>query len=450
MVETMKLEALAAALASGETSARVLVRECLDRIADPQGEGVRAFVKLHSEEALAAASAMDQLREVGLAPSPYAGIPVSVKDLFDLAGDVTTAGSVALRDAAPAEADAPAIARLRAAGFIVIGRTNMTEFAYSGLGINPHYGTPASPHDRAPRRIPGGSSSGAAVSVADGMAAVAIGSDTGGSCRIPAALCGITGYKPTARSVPRGGAVPLSTTLDSFGPLGNSVECCRVAHQIMSGSPVGIARPSTLRGLRVAVPETTVLDDMDRPVAEAFERALRTLSLAGVQIERRPFPAFERVAAINARGGLSAPEAYAWHRGLIAAQGDRYDPRVLSRIVKARDMGAADYVDVLRLRAELVSDVGAALEPYDAIIMPTVPQVAPEIAALEADEALYVRFNGLMLRNPSIVNMFDGCAISLPMHRAGEAPAGLTLAAAGGCDAALFAHAAAVERTLAG
>ncbi len=449
MHTTMTLRALARDLAEGRRTARMLVRECLDRIADPEGEGERVFVQVDSERALVAASAMDQLREAGLAPSPFAGIPVSVKDLADIAGEVSTAGSLALKDAPPAMADAPAVARLRAAGFIVIGRTNMTEFAFSGIGINPHYGTPASPFERAARRIPGGSSSGAGVSVADGMAAVALGTDTGGSCRIPAALCGIVGYKPTACAVPREGLVPLSTTLDSVGPLGHSVECCRITHNILAGLPVGEARPSQIKGMRIAVPQTVVLDGLEPHVADCFDRALSALSHAGAIISHVALKEFETVAAINAKGGLSAPEAYAWHRarGLLGHRA-AYDPRVLARIVKAEEFSGADYVDALRLRAGLIAAVATATAPYDVLAMPTVPQVAPAIAALEADDALFARTNIAMLRNPSLVNMFDGCAISLPMHRGMEAPAGLMLAAAGGRDAALFAHAAAVEVAL--
>lgn len=275
------LTELAANLADRKTTALELVRDCLDRIADPDGEGARTFLKVHSETALSAAHAFDALREAGLSPSPFAGIPISVKDLFDLAGEPTAAGSKVLADAQPALQDAPAIARLKSAGFIVIGRTNMTEFAFSGLGLNPHYGTPASPYDRKTRRIPGGSSSGAAVSVADKMAVAGVGSDTGGSCRIPAALCGIVGYKPTAATVPRKGTVPLSTTLDSVGPLANSVECCRILHGFMSGGGVQAANVSSLSGLRIAVPQTVVLDGLDPHVAEVFERTLRRLSKGG-------------------------------------------------------------------------------------------------------------------------------------------------------------------------
>src|SRR5438132_1011923 len=213
-----------AELAGGGKS-RGLVEQCLARISDQSGEGGRVFLKIHAADALAAADFYDRRRAHGAAPSPFAGIPVSIKDLFDIAGDVTTAGSVALRDAKAAEHDAPAVARLRAAGFIPVGRTNMTEFAFSGIGINPHYGTPLSPYDRSSGRIPGGSSSGAAVSISDGMALGALGTDTGGSCRIPAAFCGIVGFKPTASRVPTQGAFPLSASLDSLGTLAPTVAC---------------------------------------------------------------------------------------------------------------------------------------------------------------------------------------------------------------------------------
>src|ERR1700727_789758 len=214
------LTSLAADLESGRTNARKLVDECLDKIADKSGEGGRAFVHVDVEDAIEASRAMDRLREVRAAPSPFAGIPISIKDLFDIKGQVTRAGSRALDDSPPAEADAPVVSRLRRAGFILIGRTNMTEFAYSGIGINPHYGTPKSVWPRAVGNVPGGSSSGAAVSVVDGMAHGALGSDTGGSWRISASFNGIVGFKPTQQRLPRDGGVPLSFTLDSFGPLG--------------------------------------------------------------------------------------------------------------------------------------------------------------------------------------------------------------------------------------
>lgn len=443
------LASLADDLASGRTRSLTLVRDALERIEAPDGEGRLAFIKVHREAALAAAEAMDTLRAAGLTPSPFAGIPISVKDLFDLAGEPTPAGSAVLADAAPAERDAPAIARLRRAGFVVMGRTNMSEFAFSGLGLNPHHGTPASPYDRATRRIPGGSSSGAAVSVADGMAAAGIGSDTGGSCRIPAALCGITGYKPTAASVPLDGAFPLSQSLDSIGPLARSVACCRALHEIMSGAALP-KQAIGLAGLRIVVPQTVALDGLDATVAADFARALTTLSKAGAQIAELPFARFAEVARINAKGGFAAAESYAHHRALIAAKGEGYDPRVRLRILRGANQDCADYIELLRARAAFVAALREEVSAFDVLALPTVPTIAPTIAECDADDEAFTRLNLLMLRNPTLINMMDGCAISLPMHRAGEAPTGLMLARAGGEDAALFAIAAAAEAALAG
>src|ERR1700710_1487351 len=255
------LATLAADLDSGRTSARKLVDNCLAKIADTAGEGARVFIHVDAEAAIEAAEAMDRLREVKAAPSPYAGIPISIKDLFDIRGQLTRAGSRALDDSAPAEADATVVARLRRAGFVVIGRTNMTEFAYSGIGINPHYGTPKGAWQRSVGHVPGGSSSGAAVSVADGMAHGGLGTDTGGTCRIPAAFNGIVGYKPTQRRIPLDGGVPLSFSLDSFGPLARSVDCCAVLDAVLADEPITPLQPRPLRGMRLAVPNTVALDD---------------------------------------------------------------------------------------------------------------------------------------------------------------------------------------------
>src|SRR3954464_13335170 len=285
MPDMPTLGSLAADLDAGRTPARTLVDACLAKIADPQGEGARAFLHVDAEAAIEAAEAMDRLREVKAAPSPFAGIPISIKDLFDIKGQVTRAGSRALDDSAPAEADAPVVARLRRAGFIVIGRTNMTEFPYSGIGINPHYGTPKSAFNRSVGHVPGGSSSGAAVSIADGMAYGALGTDTGGSCRIPAAYNGIVGYKPTQRRVPLDGGVPLSFSLDSFGPLANSVACCAALDAVLAAEALAPIQPRPSRGMRLAVPTTIALDDLDDAVAKSFERTLATLSKAGALIE---------------------------------------------------------------------------------------------------------------------------------------------------------------------
>ncbi len=438
----------AQALAESRVSSRALVEACLARIADPDGEGSRAFVKVYSDQARASADAMDALRRAGRAPGPYAGIPVSLKDLLDVAGEPTPAGSRALADAPAATAHAPVVARLLAAGFVPIGRTNMTEFAYSGLGINPHYGTPLSPWDRANGRIPGGSSSGAGVSVADGMALAALGTDTGGSCRIPAAYCGVVGYKPTARRVPIQGVLPLAPSLDSIGPLANSVSCCAIVDAVLAGSPPGAPQPASLAGLRLAVPENVVLDGMDSVVDAAFHRALDVLSKAGARIVRVRFPQFAEIQAVSAKGGFAESEAYAWHRDLLREKGALYDPRIRHRIERGERMSAADYIELRAARSRIVGHFDAATADFDALAVPTSPILPARIADLD-DERDYNRVNLLSLRNTALGNFLDRCAISLPCHRAGEAPVGLMLMGETMGDARLFAIAQAVEAALA-
>ncbi|MDE2295106.1 MAG: amidase [Gammaproteobacteria bacterium] len=434
----------AAELASGRTTSRALVEECLARIDDPRGEGARTFLRVDAAAARTAADHVDAARRRGTALPRYAGIPISVKDLFDVAGETTTAGSIVLKDAAPATRDATVVARLRAAGFLLIGRTNMTEFAYSGLGVNPHYGTPRNPWDRPSHRIPGGSSSGAAVSVADRMAFAGIGTDTGGSCRIPAAFCGLVGFKPTAHRIPRDGVYPLSVTLDSVGPITTTVACCAAIDAVLAGEPDEPLVAPPIDRLRFAVPEAHVLADLSAPVAAAFERALQRTSARGARIERIRIPMIDEIPDLNRAGGFSAPEAFAEHRRRLAVDAARYDPRVLTRILRGRDMSAADYLELHRRRHELIANLRPVLAPYDALLMPTVPIVAPPLDALAADED-YARINAQALRNTSIVNFIDGCAISLPCHDPGEPPVGLSLFASGNTDRRVLAAAASLE-----
>lgn len=434
-------------LASGRTSSVALTEAALARAQANDGEGARVFTRLYAERALKAAHASDALRQAGFARSPIEGLPISIKDLFDVAGDITMAGSVALDDAPPAAADAPVVQRLFAAGAVIVGRTSMTEFAFSGLGLNPHYGTPLNPFDRAAKRIPGGSSSGAAVAVSDDMAAAAIGTDTGGSVRIPAALCGLTGFKPTARRVSREGVLPLSTSLDSIGPIARSVACCAMLDAILSGTGENLLGEASLAGLRLAVPKTVVLESMDAVVAASFDAALGALSRAGAQISEIDVPEFAQLGAINAKGGFVAAEAWHWHRELIQRARDRYDPRVRVRILRGREMSAADYIDVLAARAAWIDAVEARIAPFDALIMPTVPVIAPKIDEL-ADDATYGATNLLILRNPSLINFLDGCALSVPCHRPGEAPVGLMIAGAAGRDRTVLSIAQVVEQAL--
>jgi len=443
------VEALAADLAAGRTSSVELTTAALARAADPVGEGARVFTHIDAERALVLARASDALRRIGPARSPLDGLPVSMKDLFDIAGQTTCAGSVLLRDAPPAARNATVVDRLQAAGAVIVGRTNMTEFAYSGLGINPHHGTPRNAWDRIGGRIPGGSSSGAAVSVTDGMSVAAVGTDTGGSVRIPAALCGLAGYKPTARRVPMDGVLPLSAALDSVGPLAASVRCCAIVDAVLSGEPVAVPDAADLVDARLAIPDEVVLDDSDADVAGAFEAACRILTAAGARIRRISIPELAELPALHARGTFTAAEAWAWHRQHIETRASAYDPRVVSRIQLGARMTAADLIDLVAARRRWIAAVSSRIGGIDALLMPTVPWVAPHIATLVQDEAAYYRANGLMLRNPTFINFLDGCALSLPCQAPGAPPVGLMLAAAGGRDAQILALGQAVEAALA-
>ena len=415
---------LAAELAAGRTTSRQLTEEALARIDDPSGEGQRVFIKVYRTQALAAADASDALREAGLIPSPLAGLPVSIKNLCDVAGETTLAGSRALDDAPPAKADAPVVARLRAAGAVIVGSTNMSEFAFSGVGFNPHYGTPGNPADR--KRVPGGSSSGAAVSVADRLAVAALGTDTGGSVRIPAAVCGLVGFKPTARRVPIDGVVPLSTSLDSIGPLANSVECCAIVDAVFAGEPIAVPDAAPLAGLRFGIPKQFVMDELDVTVAHAFERACKTLAAKGVKVETFDLPQLNELTAINAKGGFAASEAFAWHQKLIGRRGNDYDPFVAPRIRRGAAMTAADYIDLLHARDDLRKRVAAITVNYDAVIMPTCAIVPPTLEEVSTPEG-FTKKNMLLLRNTSVGNFLDRCGISLPCHAAGELPVGFML-----------------------
>ncbi|MDB5362779.1 MAG: amidase [Rhodospirillales bacterium] len=440
------LAALTADLAAGRISSARLVDEALARIEDPAGEGARTYRLTYGAAARATAAASDALRATGQAMGPLAGLPISIKDLFDVAGEVTLAGSVALVDNPPAIADAPIVRRLRAAGAVIIGRTNMVEFAYSGLGLNPHYGTPGNPFDHA--RVPGGSSSGAGTSVAYGMAAAAIGTDTGGSVRIPAAFCGLAGFKPTQSRITRAGAVPLSTSLDSIGPLAASVECCALVDAVLAGEEPAPLALLPLAGLRFAVPSGFLLEGLAPVVATAFGRALKRLADAGAHIVEAPMAVLERALEINRIGGIAGPEAFAWHRALLARSGGRYDSRVRSRLEASAGVSAADYITGLELRAARIAEFDQATLPYDAVLAPTVAIPPPRQDELIGD-ADYLRINGQVLRNPAIVNLLDRCALTLPIQAPGELPVGLMLVGERGGDRRLLAVGKAVEAGLA-
>jgi aspartyl-tRNA(Asn)/glutamyl-tRNA(Gln) amidotransferase subunit A len=433
-------------LAAGRTTSRELLEQALARIAEPAGEGARAFIKVYAESARAAADYSDQLRKTGVRRSPVDGLPVSLKDLFDVAGDVTRAGSKVL--AKKATEDAAAVARLRAAGAIFIGRTNMVEFAFGAVGLNPHYGTPKNPWDRNTGRVPGGSSSGAAVAQADGMCVMALGSDTRGSIRQPAALCGVVGFKPTARRVPREGAFPLSYTLDSVGPLANSVACCALYDAVLAGEPPEPLPELSAKGLRLLLPKSSALVDLDAEVGAAFDRALARLSKAGALVSEVAVPAFDRQDQYFKGGGLAGAEVVHIHKPYAARIGE-YDPRVGKRIAMGRAISVADYVELLELRQRFVREAEALAAPYDAIVMPSVPCVAPTIAQADGSDEDYFRWNFRIMRNNGLANFMDGCAATLPCHERGAAPVGFMVCGTGGRDRHVLAVSAAVERALA-
>lgn len=430
------------------TSSTTRLEQALAAIEAAGDEGRRIFTHVYSGQAREAAQAADARASRGISLSPIDGRIVSIKDLFDVAGETTTAGSALLRDAPPAAADAVVVQRLRSAGAVIVGKTNMTEFAFSGIGINPHYGTPGNAHDVT--RIPGGSSSGAGVSVARGMAEIAIGSDTGGSVRIPSALNGLAGFKPSQSRVPRTGAFPLSFSLDTVGPLTRSVADCARADAVLSNQPWQPLPRRTVRGLRVGVPRGLLFGQTEDTVLAAFEAALASLSAAGARIADESLDDWLGAPfRLQERGTLVAAEAAYIHRATIDTRSTEYDPVVLGRIRRGMTLDAAAYVGIQQARAQLQPELDARLADLDVLVLPTVPFVAPRIEAL-ADEAAFNQANGLVLRNPSVFNFYDLPAISLPLPRAaGELPVGLMVVGRRGEDHALLGVAAALEALLA-
>ncbi len=440
------LASLAADLAAGLVTARQLAEQSLARIADPAGEGARAFIHVDAARVMHDADVQDKARRDGKAVSPYAGIPFAIKDLFDVEGEVTTAGSKLLAPEPPAKADSDAVSRMRAAGFVALGRTNMTEFAYSGVGLNPHYGTPLSVYGRNDRRIPGGSSSGSAVAVAEGVCAVALGTDTGGSCRIPAAFNGIVGFKPSAQRVSKKGVYPLSASFDSIGPLANSVACCAITDGILSDHDIVVPQAANGR-LRLGLLQDYVLGDLDFAVARDLEVAVARLHSAGHVVDNLRFPDLEDMPSLLGNGGIVGAEAWAHHQAIIARQESEYDPRVVSRIRFGERITMDELARLKSRRAEMIASFSGLAAGFDAIICPTVAMIPPPLADLTTEEG-YRRLNALALRNTYVFNFLDACAISLPMHAPGSAPTALMLAQANGRDAHLFSTAMTIETLL--
>ncbi len=437
-------------IAAGRQRAQAALDAAQERAAASANR--HAFIRRFDATARAAAQATDLLQASGAPLPPLAGLAVSVKDLFDVAGFPTTAGSSSLHDAAPAERDCPAVARLRAAGAVLVGHTNLTEFAFSGVGINPHHGTPANPATAgldAEPRIPGGSTSGGAVSVATGAAWAALGSDTGGSIRIPAALQGLVGFKCTARLVPTEGAIPLSTTLDTACAITRSVRDAGLLHEVLAARRVGLER-RPLSGWRLALPRTVMLEALEPAVATAFEQAVSALRQAGARIDEIDLPSLADTAALVHGGGFSAAESWAWHRRRLTERAGSYDPRVALRIRRGEAISGADYIDLMGERRAWIARTETALAGIDALLSPTVPIVAPRLQPLIDSDDTFFAANAKLLRNPSLINLLDGCALSLPCHRDGDWPVGLMVWGPALADDRVLAVSLAIEQALRG
>ncbi|HZC56195.1 MAG TPA: amidase [Xanthobacteraceae bacterium] len=428
-------------------SCRDRLEQALSRIADPNGEGARACLTVYADKARAAADAADARAARSTSLGPLDGTIINIKDLFDVAGEPTRAGSKILaEEAAPAASDAVVVQRLRGAGAVIVAKTNMTEFAFSGIGANPHFGTPGNPRDR--KRVPGGSSSGAPITVADGMSDIAIGTDTGGSVRVPAALCGLVGFKPSRQRVPTDGAFPLSKTLDSIGPIAGSVADCVKADAVMAGEAFAPLELVALAGLKLGVAVGLPLERLDDTVAAAFSAAMSRVGSAGMNVVPEESPLFDDMTAINNRGGILPPEACTVHRDRLKRRAADIDPNVRARIERGCAVTQADYADMYRERTRLIAAMDEQLKALDVLAMPTTSIVAPTIAEV-ADPSVFAARNMAVLRNTSIINFFDLCAISLPLPNT-TLPVGLMLVARNGRDRKLMRIAAAVMQLFGG
>ena len=447
---TYLIEDIAHQIADGSLSARDHIESCLAAIDDKNGQGQNTFIETYHDRARAEADAVDTARKNGWALPPFAGVSLSIKDLFDVAGDVTKAGSILLADSPPALTDATIVARLRQAGFILIGRTNMTEFAFSGLGMNVHYGNPLSPFDRATGRVSGGSSSGSAVSVSDKMATISIGSDTGGSTRAPASYCGIVGLKPSTARMPSDGVFPLSPSFDAAGPMGNSVACVSIIDSIMAGGTGVRETAFTAAGLRLAIPDGYLMADLDTEVATAFDAAIDRLRDAGVHVQKIRLEALEAMRPSNNIKSIVSAEAYRVHRQWLESdQSEKYDPFIERRLRGGADILAADYIDMFEKRDAVYHAIKMQTRGFDALVLPTTPGIAPAINDMPSIDR-QIEMNARSLRNTAISNYLDRPTISIPCHKSGTAPVGLSLMGSRHHDRRLLAIADGLETTIRG
>ena len=436
------------AFRSGESSPVALVEHLISRISQAAASNI--FITVMTERALREARASDERYRRQRPLSPLDGVPIAWKDLFDVAGAPTTVASSLYRDTPPKTQDLPCVAHAAAAGMVCLGKLNMTEFAYSGLGLNPHFGTPVNPNDDGTHRSPGGSSSGSGAAVAAGLAPCAIGTDTGGSVRIPASLNGVYGFKTSEGRIRKDGMVPLSRTLDTIGPLARSVEDCLLLDMVLRGAVTTPVRQRNASDLRIVVARNYCLDGCEPAVLENFEASLRSLEEAGARIERAIVPEIDEFIELNARhGSLTAAEAYHEYRELVeSADGARIDARVIHRIMQGGRMTAHDLLCIQETRKRALVSVASRLEGA-LLAMPTTPQTAPAIAPLEADAELFHKVNLNVLRNTMIGNFLGFCGLAIPNGRdAVGLPTSILFSAPMGCDDDLLAHGLEIDRIL--
>ena len=432
---------------SNEISTKEYVLQCIENIKNVSGEGAKSFLYVAEDEAITTAQSQDALLKKGLQNGPLSGVTVSIKDLFDISGQVTASGSNVLRNNTSATEDSEVVSRIRRAGGIVVGRTNMTEFAYSGLGLNPHFGTPLNPYDRSNGRIPGGSTSGGAISVTDQMAIIAVGSDTGGSCRIPAALCGIVGFKSTACRYSMAGVLPLSRSLDSVGILAPTVQCCQIMDSVLFDGPKINNFEVSINRINIGVLENVVLEGMDKDVKKNYFRTIEVLKKSGANLRTINSKVFERVIQLQGQPKIVSAEANSEFESILALKGKGVDPRVSTRIAKGKEITSAVYIQTLVERKLLIQAWQQEFLNDDLWVMPTVPVIAPLLDDLRLDEK-YFECNSLMLRNPGLINFLDGCALSIPNHFREGPPTGLMLVSPGNRDENLLRCGVAVEKML--
>ena len=444
------LRALSQALSHADITATELAEQALQRA----NQSKSVFIALN--EGLARqANTVDMARKKGESLPPLAGIPITLKDLFNVRGEKTLSGSIVREQLCEAETeDAEVIAPLRDAGLLFLGRVNMSEFAFSGMGVNPHYGTPLSIWDRETGRLPGGSSSGSAVSVAEDIVVATLGSDTAGSCRIPAAFNGIVGVKPSFGRMSLTGIYPLSPTSDAPGPLANDVDSCYLLDQLMSGriAPTSMLpeiKPRDISSLKLVIPESAVLSDLDDEVKRAFDKSITTLKNAGANIEFRDMSSIDDCIDMFAHRAVVVHEAYHHHREMLEQFGDQYDPFVSQRMLTGANISDQEQLSRYQEKSRIVELFNQQFRASgaDALLYPTVACIPPAIVETESiDDAR--RVNLRCLRNSATANYYDGCSMSLPCHPQGSAPVGLMISAMNGDDECLYSIAAAIEAVI--